>query len=78
MQQVFKGGVPSSAKNSSSKRKRSEFSYEIDGDPEKYEEEVEVDKLQELEDNILISQPLKHNDFYAQYEKQRRGQGGPV
>ena len=46
MNQVYNGNVPQSAKNESNKKKRQEFSYEIDGDPDQYDEDKnEDDKL---------------------------------
>jgi hypothetical protein len=55
-------------RNSSNKKKRNEFSYEIDGDPDQYEEEREElrDKIMDIDDdNMIISHPLRNNDFYA-------------
>ena len=56
-------------RNSSSKKKRNEFSYEIDGDPDQYDEERDhmIDKHSNDidDDNIIISHPLRNNDFYS-------------
>ena len=60
---------PQSVRNSSSKKKRNEFSYEIDGDPDQYDEDRDTMISKNIhdidDDNIIISHPLRNNDFYA-------------